>query len=102
MTVTQAGLFPDLAAAAHSESREYLQPLEAYLENLRQDGALEFDDAQEAAHLLATVALGGVRFLFEATLSGADLDRFVARGVTVLLRGWNHRPRLAARPPARR
>jgi TetR/AcrR family transcriptional regulator, mexJK operon transcriptional repressor len=99
MTVTQAALFPDLAKAAQAETREYLEPLERYLAGLQQSGMLEFDDAHEAAHLLATVALGGVRFLFERSLAGAELDAFVQRRLAVLLRGWNHRP---PRPAARK
>ena len=90
MTVTQAALFPDLAADARLSTREFLQPLATYLQRQRDEGALEFDDADEAAHLLATVALGGVRFLFESTLSGSELDRFVQSRLAVLLRGWNH------------
>lgn len=92
MTVTQAALFPDLAADARLSTREFLQPLAAYLQHQHEAGALEFDDADEAAHLLATVALGGVRFLFESTLSGSELDRFVQSRLAVLLRGWNHSP----------
>ena len=92
MTVTQAALFPDLAADARQSTREFLQPLAEYLQRQREIGTLEFEDADEAAHLLATVALGGVRFLFESTLSGSELDRYVQSRLAVLLRGWNHQP----------
>ena len=92
MTVTQAALFPDLAADARASTREFLQPLASYLQRQQDNGTLEFDDAHEAAHLLATVALGGVRFLFESSLSGSELDRFVQSRLTVLLRGWNFQP----------
>jgi TetR/AcrR family transcriptional repressor of mexJK operon len=92
MTVTQAALFPDLAADARLSTREFLQPLAAYLQRQHDSGALEFDDADEAAHLVATVALGGVRFLFESTLTGDELDRFVQSRLAVLLRGWNCQP----------
>jgi AcrR family transcriptional regulator len=92
MTVTQAALFPDLAADAKTSTREYLQPLEDYLAALQCTGTIDIDQPHEAAHLLATVALGGVRFLFETTLYGTELDEYVSQRLTVLLRGWNYRP----------
>jgi TetR/AcrR family transcriptional repressor of mexJK operon len=97
MTVTQAALFPDLAEAARADSRAYLEPLADYLRQLQRDGTLQFDDPLEAAELLAIAALGGVRFLYEPTLQGAELDAFVERRLALFLRGWNFRPRPATR-----
>lgn len=101
MTVTQAALFPDLAADASASTREFLLPLADYLSGLRDARILEFDDPHEAAHLLATVALGGLRFLFESTLTGDELEQFVQSRLAVLLRGWNYQPTIVMRrgPP---
>jgi len=92
MTVRQAALFPDLAAAARDDAREYLQPLADYLRELHSSGVLRLDDPEEAAEMLASAALRGVRFLFEPTLRGEALDRFIASRLKVFLRGWDYRP----------
>ncbi len=99
MTMTQAALFPDLAAAARADTYEYLRPLADYLRELQQDGILTLDDPPDAAEMLASNALGGTRFMYETPLRGAELDRFVERRLGILLRGWNYRP---PRPSARR
>jgi AcrR family transcriptional regulator len=102
MTVTQAALFPDLAAAVRADTREYLQPLADYLRELQEDGTLALDDPQEAAEMLAIGAVGGVRFLFEPSLRGEELDAFVERRLKVFLRGWDYRPKARAVSRTRR
>lgn len=102
MTVTQAKLFPDLAAAARADTSDYLQPLADYLRDLQRDGTLDFDDADDAAEMFATNALGGTRFMYEPPLRGAALDRFVDRRLKVFLRGWNFRPPVTTRRRAGR
>ena len=102
MSVTQAALFPDLAAAAREDTQAYLKPLAEYLRRLHESGTLTLDDPEEAAEMLATAVLGGVRFMFEPSLRGEALDAFVDRRLRIFLSGWNYRPRHRESRRARR
>ena len=92
MTITQAGLFPDLAAAVREDTREYLRPLADYLRRQCASGRLKIVDPDDAAEMLSTTAMGGMRFMYEPPLRGKALDRFVKLRLDMLLRGWCYQP----------
>jgi TetR/AcrR family transcriptional repressor of mexJK operon len=96
MTITQAAIFPDLAAAARADTLEYLRPLAGYLRALKRDGVLHLDDPDDAAEMLVSNALGGTRFMYEPPLRGKPLAEFVERRLGILLRGWRFRPAVVA------
>lgn len=92
MTITQAALFPDLAATVREDTREYLRPLADYLRRLCAEGTLSISDPDDAAEMFSTAAMGGMRFMYEPPLRGKALDAFVRMRIDILLRGWNFRP----------
>lgn len=89
LIVAEAARFPDLGERFYASSRESLRPLMDYLDEQRTAGRLDYDDAFEAAFMLASLAIGGVRvFLERPRPEAAERRARARRAVRVLLAGW--------------
>ena len=99
LILAESHRFPDLGERMFEDARDSLAPLVDYLASQRQAGRLDLADPFEAAFMLATLAIGGVRmFLVPAATSGDKREQWVRQVVSTLLRSWE--PRAARRPPA--
>lgn len=89
LIVAEAARFPDLGERFYASARESLRPVMDYLDEQRAAGRLEYDDAFEAAFMLASLAIGGVRVFLERPRPDVAERRARAhRVVRVLLAGW--------------
>jgi AcrR family transcriptional regulator len=92
LMVAESARFPELGAAFEKEGPRRGQKLiETYLAALAADGILEIDDAKLAAGQFVGLCQAGIFMRAQLTKyspSEPEIERVVASGVTVFLRGY--------------
>jgi len=99
LVVGEAERFPELAAALYSESSYVLAPAAELLAKAHARGELHVPNPPVAAAQLASLTMGGLRFLISKPLANDEERRAWADSVVELvLKGWEPRTpvRLAA------
>lgn len=89
LVVGEAARFPELAAQLYSESSVVLGPAAEFLARAHARGELHVPNAPVAAAQLASLAMGGLRFLITDPPSGDEERREWAEAVLrMVLPGW--------------
>lgn len=92
LVVGEAERFPELAAALYSESSYVLTPAAELLAKAHSRGELYVPNAPVAAAQLASLTMGGLRFLISKPLSTeAERRAWADSVVELVLKGWQPR-----------
>lgn len=99
LVVAEKPRFPEIGEAMIRETDYAMQPVVAYIERLRQAGIVVVENPSHAAVQMATLAMGGVRYLMHDPSSDpVGTERWVDSIYTTFARAWGMVP---AAPPKR-
>lgn len=88
LILAEAHRFPQVSQNMFEETHTSLAPLINHLNDRRDTRELTLEQSFDAAYMLSTLALGGVRMFLYPLKSKAQRDQWIKAVVTTMLNGW--------------